>query len=270
MNDSPRDFVMPRPAATVVVVREAVSAPEVLMVKRHARAAFASSYVFPGGVLEPDDDKVLSRCDQLTAAQADASLGLESGGLRYYSAAFREVLEETGVLLPVPGNDAAIDAANGTAIDTEAARRGLNDDTLRWSDFLDQHDLRLPCGSLHYIAYWVTPRSERKRFSTRFFIAEMPAGQEAMHDEGELTDSCWMTPRDVLRQGTAGMMKLPYPTRSTLRDIAGFGSIGEIIAWAKTRSETGIARQLPAFVTVRGKDMVVMPGSPYYPDDVDA
>ena len=252
---------MPRPAATVVVVRQGPAGPEVLMVKRHARAAFASSYVFPGGVLEPDDQLAQARCDQIDPGEATVNLGIEGDGLSYYSAAFREVLEETGVLLA--------DAQGSEVIDTDAARDGLNDGTLHWNDFLEQHDLRLPCGHLHYIAYWVTPRTESKRFSTRFFLAEMPAGQAAMHDGGELTDSCWMMARDVLKAGTAGEMKLPFPTRSTLRDIAEFATVEQIVDWAIPRAASGIARQLPAFVTVKGKDMVVMPGSPYYPDDID-
>lgn len=252
---------MPRPAATVVVIRQAEVGPEVLMVKRHARAAFASSYVFPGGVLEPDDLPAQARCEQVSADEANSNLGIDADGLCYYSAAIREVLEETGVLLmPAPG---FVDT------DTSAIRDGLNDGSLHWNDFLEQHDLRLPCGQLHYISYWVTPRTEPKRFSTRFFLTEMPHGQSAMHDGGELTDSCWMKARDVLRAGSAGEMKLPYPTRTTLREIADFGQVSDIIEWARLRGSTGAARKLPAFVTVKGKDMIVMPGSPYYPEDFD-
>ena len=156
-----------------------------------------------------------------------------------------------------------------TDVDLGRARDGLNDGTLRWNDFLLKHELRLPCGLLHYIAYWVTPRGESKRFSTRFFVAEMPHGQEAFHDGAELTHSCWMTGRDILHAGRTGEMKLQWPTRSTLKEIAAFESVEQIVAWAKSRADSGIARELPAFVTVDGTDMVVMPGSPHYPEDFD-
>ena len=262
MNTEPVGFVEPRPAATVVVIRQGGEGPEVLMVKRHARAAFASSYVFPGGVLEPDDDLAQDRCEELGAAVANSNLGIERNALSYYSAAFREVLEETGVWLPPPEVSIA-------SIDRQVVRDGLNDGSLGWLEFLERHDLRLPCNLLHYIAYWVTPRTEPKRFSTRFFLAKMPRDQAAKHDGCELTDSCWMKPQDVLQAGSAGNMLLPYPTRSTLRDIAEFEDVAQIVEWAKSRAETGIAKQLPAFVTVKGKGMVVMPGSPYYPDDYD-
>jgi len=261
MADTEADFVIPRPAATVVVVRQSDPGPEVLMVKRHHRAAFASSYVFPGGVLEPDDELAMTRCDHVTDDDANVELGIDCDGLCYYSAAFREVLEETGVLLA--------SASVATDIDTSSIRDGLNDGSLRWIDFLERFDLRLPCELLHYVAYWVTPRTEPKRFSTRFFVAEMPEGQSALHDGGELTDSCWVTPADALRAGRAGEMKLPYVTRSTLRDIEQFDDVSQIVDWAKSRVANGLAKKLPAFVTVDGKDLIVMPDSPHYPDEFE-
>jgi 8-oxo-dGTP pyrophosphatase MutT (NUDIX family) len=46
----------PRPAATVVVLRDSPLGPEVLMVRRTRGASFmADAYVFPGGRVEPED-----------------------------------------------------------------------------------------------------------------------------------------------------------------------------------------------------------------------
>ena len=39
----------------------------------------------------------------------------------------------------------------------------------------------------------------RKRFDTRFFLATVPSGQEATHDDHEATESAWLTPRAALR-----------------------------------------------------------------------
>ena len=45
-----------RPAATVIVVREAPSSYEIFMLKRTSKASFASDmYVFPGGRVDADD-----------------------------------------------------------------------------------------------------------------------------------------------------------------------------------------------------------------------
>lgn len=71
-----------RPAATVVVVREAAAGFEVLMVRRNDSVAFmAGAYVFPGGRLD-DADRVKAGGDELAA---------------YRWAAVRELEEEVGL-----------------------------------------------------------------------------------------------------------------------------------------------------------------------------
>jgi 8-oxo-dGTP pyrophosphatase MutT (NUDIX family) len=48
--------VEPRPAATVVLLRDSAAGPEVLMVRRHRGSSFmADAYVFPGGRVETED-----------------------------------------------------------------------------------------------------------------------------------------------------------------------------------------------------------------------
>lgn len=67
----------PRPAATVVVLRDGAAGPEVLMVRRARGASFmADAYVFPGG-----------RVDEADGADA----------LRFPRAAARELREEAGL-----------------------------------------------------------------------------------------------------------------------------------------------------------------------------
>ena len=39
-----------------------------------------------------------------------------------------------------------------------------------------------------------------KRFDTRFFLAGVPPAQEAQHDDFEVTEARWLTPRAALRQ----------------------------------------------------------------------
>src|SRR3954468_19549908 len=51
-----REFAVPRPAATVVLLRAGERGPEVLMVRRHRGSSFmADAYVFPGGRVETSD-----------------------------------------------------------------------------------------------------------------------------------------------------------------------------------------------------------------------
>lgn len=68
-------------AATVIVLRDADTGPEVLMVKRNAKGTFASNWVFPGGKVDPEDWSD-SPDDPITASCVAAS---------------REALEEADV-----------------------------------------------------------------------------------------------------------------------------------------------------------------------------
>jgi hypothetical protein len=93
----------------------------------------------------------------------------------------------------------------------------------------------------------------------------MPEGQQASHDGSELTDSCWIPAADVLDAQRAGRMRLIYPTYRTLKDIAGLKTVDAVIDWAMERQRNGVARILPAIIEVDGKEKVVMPGDPRYP-----
>ncbi len=230
-----------RPSSTVVLLRDSGAAPEVLMVQRHAASAFGAAYAFPGGVVEADDRAVHAQCAGLSAEAADALLGVEHG-LDYFSSAVRELFEETGVLL------ARFDRLTTPL---EALRNRLNDGSLSWRDFVVQNDVTLLCDALDYFSYWVTPDAIPKRFSTRFFVAELPDGQQALHCGGELTDSVWMTADDVLRAGEAGKMLLHFPTSRTLGDIAAHDSIASIRSWCSSRQRQGIPRIHPSMVDGR-------------------
>jgi len=67
-------------AATVVIVRDAANAPEVLMIERPDRGSFAGAWVFPGGKLEPADGDV--RDEQAVARRAGVRETWEETGLR--------------------------------------------------------------------------------------------------------------------------------------------------------------------------------------------
>ena len=248
------------PSATVVLVRDGADGPEVLMVLRHARTSFGASYVFPGGLLHADDDAVGARCLGIDDSDADRILSLERGGLAYFSAAIRELFEEAGVLL---ARDADGGWANASALSHH--REPLNDGSESWQTFLEQHDLRLVCDGLHYFSFWVTPREAHKRFSTRFFVAGLPDGQDAEHCGTEVTDSRWMTPAGALEESGAGKIEIPHPTIRTLKRLTPFRTSSDMVAWAKEQERAGVECLLPAIVTHGDAQRVVMPGDPDYP-----
>lgn len=254
--------VVPRPSATVVIAREAAPQPELLMVLRSAKSAFGSSYVFPGGVLEDNDAAVDSFCDGLTSKDADRTLDTERDGIAYYSAAIRELYEETGILLAK-----SAEGEWAKTHESRAQRDELNAGTLSWPDFLGQADLRLACDALYYFAHWVTPRAFDPRFSTRFFVAVAPREQDAAHCGGEVTDVRWASARSLLAESQSGQLKLPRPTQTTLRQLAEQMSVDSLLGWARDRARGGIERVQPEVVTVNGERRVVLPGDPDYPVD---
>jgi 8-oxo-dGTP pyrophosphatase MutT (NUDIX family) len=208
------------------------------MVKRHAQASFGSKFAFPGGVLEASDARVHDLCQGVSAAQANQVLGLERGGLEYYSAAIRELFEESGVLLA---------SHNLSTDDLATARAALNAGSLAWQDFAADNAMILQCDRLHYFSFWITPLGAPKRYSARFFLAKVPKAQAARHDGGELTESCWMTADEILQARKSKTMKLPYVTQKTLKRVAKFSATSELLAWAKACGEKGVICDQPAF-----------------------
>ena len=244
------DVAVARPSSTVVLAREGAGAPELLLVRRHERSAFGGAYAFPGGVLEDADRHVDDRCAGITAAAADALLDTQ-GALAYFSAAVRELFEESGVLL-----------ASGTSAvaDLEAARDALNDGTLDWQAFVRDNALRLHCDALHYFSFWITPEALPRRFSTRFFLALLPEGQDAAHCGGELTDSCWMSAQDALAASGAGSITLHFPTIRTLEVLGRCGTLEELVEWAARCAREGVRCIFPEIRERQGEARVIVAG----------
>lgn len=234
----PGPIAIPRPAATVVLVREAAAGPEVLMLRRASTAAFMpDAWVFPGGALDPADgsDAVLEHFDGPDEAAASERLGLAAGGRAWFVAAVRECFEECGLLL-------AVDAA-GRAVVPPASH-----ELQRWrsvvlarpaafAELCGQLQVRLAGHDLAYFAHWITPEALPRRFDTRFFIAAAPPGQEPCLNGDELQAVCWIGPRVALDRADAGELALRNATRSTLEELAGFPRAGELLDHARARRD---------------------------------
>ena len=255
------DPVPARPSATVVVVRESAGPPELLMVRRRAGDAFGDSYAFPGGVVDHDESDAHGRIDGMTAAEAGRILGVGEDALDYYSAAIRELFEETGILLArtADGGWAEVGTRFGRL------RAEVDKGRLPWSEFLAAEGLRLACDALHYFAHWETPLVQPKRWSTRFFLAELPDGQKASHDGTEVTDICWLSADRALSAARGGSMKLPFPTMRNLENMSSYGSIEELVNWADIRAREGITRLCPVRIREGGESKWVVWGDPGYP-----
>ena len=202
----------PRPAATLILLRPAVSGMETLMLRRTQGAAFlGGAYVFPGGSLDPADADT-KRVLGMTAAQANTRLALAEGALAYYVAAVRECFEEAGVLLACH--------ADGSPVAADRARQLLEHRNSPFLPLLEKEDLYIPAGALAYYSHWVTAPGRARRFDTRFFVALAPEGQEGAHDETEHTHQMWIAPAEALARGARGEIELVYATEQTLKELA--------------------------------------------------
>jgi len=250
------------PSSTVVMLRESAGAPELLMVRRRAGDAFGDSYAFPGGLVDDDESAAHNFCRGITADEADATLQVAGGGLDFYSSAIRELFEETGILL---ARDAGGEWAPDSP-DLQELRIQVDKGILPWSEFLRDQGLHMACDALHYFAHWETPLVRSKRWSARFFLAELPSGQAAQHDGGELTDSCWLTAAEALSIGKDGRMKLPFPTIRNLKALSEFSSVEQLLDWAGKQAEQGVPKIRPVEITKNGKLKFVIPGDSDYPE----
>ena len=256
-----------RPSATVVLIREGTTDPEILMIRRRAGDAFGDTYAFPGGVLDHDESDARAFCQGLTTEQADATLELPGGGLEYHSAAVRELFEETGILLARDAERNWAFAANPESASLmQGLRAQLHDGSMPWAEILRRHELHIACDALHYFGFWETPICRPKRWTTRFFLARVPPGQDALHDGTEVTDSCWMSAADVLSVGKERDMPLPFPTLINLKKFSEFRTVDELTHWASKQAADGIRKIRPVILTENGKMRFVIPGDADYPE----
>jgi len=206
LDNVPARPAVPHPSATVVLMREGEDGPEVLLLRRNRATGFVpGAYVFPGGRVDAADgeDALAERWDGLTRGAAAGRLGIapdaDPPAIAYYGAALREAVEETGLL-------AGVVAANGPPGGevVREAREALLGGGASFAAVLGKLGARLDGGAVEYIAHWITPEVEPRRYDTRFFAARVPAGSNAVYDEREMTDAVWLTPRAALDGTGAG------------------------------------------------------------------
>ena len=225
------------PSATVMIIRDGPGGLEVLLGRRRQGHAFGEAHVFPGGVVDSDDARTAPRCRGMSAADASLRMGVASGGMDYWVTAVREVFEETGL--------AFFTSDVMTTESLPILRNALLAGSAVFSELCSDNGLHLLVDGLHYVAHWITPEVRPVRFDTRFFIAELPPGQHAVHDGHELTDSAWLTPADALSRMRAGNIKLAPPTMVELERLSHFEDSAAALNWARPRWRDGVTAVLP-------------------------
>lgn len=261
----------PRPAATIILIRDATAGLEVLLMRRHDKADFADAYVFPGGMVDQHDYLVAQQgwCEGLSPAQANRVLGVEDGGLAYWVAAIRECFEEGGVLLARDTSGQTV-VLEGPLVAEEYAsvRRRLHAGEIQLSGLCWEKQIRLCADALIYFSCWITPEILARRYETRFFLARMPARQHALHDGSEIVDSLWIRPEDALSETMRQELRLHFPTLVHLENISGFADTAALLEHARHRGReetmpiTPVAKKTPEgmLVTIPGREYLIPRG----------
>lgn len=226
----------PRAAATVVMLRDGADGLEVFLLQRHGLSdVLGGAYVFPGGKVDLADAELDMDADLDQAPAAlHAALGendidtTTAAGL--YVAALREAFEECGVLF-------AQSAQGAREVDTAAAQALLREGHA-FDEMLHAMGLRLQTRALLPWSRWITPVVSsvmNKRFDTRFFVAAMPAGQTALHDNRETTGSAWLRPRAALEQYRDRLIDLAPPQIMSLAHLARHATVQSVMDAARKR-----------------------------------
>ena len=228
----------PRDSASLLLLRDGEQGLEVLLLRRHENSSvLGGMYVFPGGKVDPEDQTpaALASLDQ-DAAALHARLGEPdlpptlAAGL--FLAALREAQEEAGIWL--------------------ADRPGQTDMRWRTADVLPWSRWVTP----------VTPAIGTLRFDTRFFVARLPAGQEARHDNLEATESVWVRPREALERYWAGEIGLIPPQLMGLAQLSHHPDVAS--AWAEALAQP-VRCILPEVIREGEVRVMCYPGDPVHP-----
>ncbi len=228
-------------AATILLLRDGSTGPEVFMVVRHHQIDFAGgAMVFPGGKISPADRDPALR-DLCTGAAE-----LDDDALAVRVGAIREAFEESGLLLARRCDaDSPLDAAEAPRLGA-AYRSDLAAGRISLAEVAVRERLAVALDELVPFAHWITPEVMPKRYDTHFFLAAAPPDQLALHDGTESVDSAWVAPDAALAEAAAGRRTIIFPTRMNLAKLARAGSVAEAVARATREPIVTVLPQLDA------------------------
>jgi 8-oxo-dGTP pyrophosphatase MutT (NUDIX family) len=222
--------VTPRPAATVALVRDGADGLEVYLLRRVRGMAFAAGmHVFPGGSVDPADGSAELDWAGPSPDWWATALGVERSQARaLVVAAVRETFEESGVLLAGPAATVMVDDVSGP--EWEAERSALEAGGGSLAELLRRRGLVLRTDLLAPVAHWITPEAAPKRFDTHFFVAALPAAQQARIAGTEADVRLWIRPEQALSTG----LRLMPPTIAVLTELAGHADVAAALTAERT------------------------------------
>jgi 8-oxo-dGTP pyrophosphatase MutT (NUDIX family) len=259
-----------RDAATVILIRPSKSDDwEIFLARRHQNQTFmAGAYVFPGGQLEETDDDPQIGNYIKTADVFDPRRLLQDSSLSdekargFFIAAIRETFEEAGILLGGKTTGDFVSFHDEKVLKRfNNYRHQLNASQITLAEIARKEEISFFPDALIPYAHWITPEFEKKRFSTRFFLAKLPLCQTPVADAMELTESLWVTAQEALEMNRRKEIILMPPTLKTIEELSAFRDIDDLFSTVKTKIIYPILPQLA------GK-ILKLPHDPEYSIDV--
>jgi endoribonuclease LACTB2 len=228
--------VEPRPAASVLLIRPGRATPiEVFLIRRARDMRFLGGYyAFPGGKVDLADRShdALARTLGLSAenaAQAIADPDDEVPALAYWLAGVREVFEETGMLLARDAEEQPVaTGAPDVAHRLEDHRRALVRGERSFTAILAEEAWVADLAPLRYLSTFVTPPASPIRFSARFFLCPVPAGQGPRLITEEASEGFWVDPAEAHRRFRSGEWPMAEPAEYGTQYLAQFESCAAV------------------------------------------
>jgi 8-oxo-dGTP pyrophosphatase MutT (NUDIX family) len=221
----------------VLLVRPGSTCPvEVYMIRRQKSMRFLGGfYAFPGGKVEAADarDPALGCCRGISTAGALEAFPASDGlpPLAFWVTAARELVEETGLLVGCDAAGRPVDTRDPAVRDrVEGLRHALVAEEAPFPALLAREGWHLDLAPFRYLSHFITPPSNPIRFTARFFLAPVPAGQEPRLLGGEASEGFWIDPAEGHRRFLAGEMQMAEPADCGLRYLSGFDDLEGV--WA--------------------------------------
>jgi len=219
-----KNRLRPKDAATLVLVRRDKEGPRVLMGQRHGNMAFmANKFVFPGGRVDPGDQRILLGGDLRPHVAERLIKGANAQRARGFAlTAIRETFEEAGILVG------------------ERAEKLPRTRAPAWRKFFE-HGIAPRLDSFEFIARAITPPNRTRRFDARFFMADAETIAHTLDtsENNELLKPCWLTLAE------ARSLDLPSITRTVLDEVE-----------ARLSDGPDGSRPVPFFRFLRGKSQM--------------
>jgi 8-oxo-dGTP pyrophosphatase MutT (NUDIX family) len=222
----------------VILVRPGRTAPiDCYLIRRAATMRFLGGYyAFPGGKVDLGDQRgeALARVRGLAGETATARLGDADDAvpaLAYWLTAVRELFEETGLLLAVDGAGHPVEPGTpAVANRLEAHRRALVRGERSFTAILSHEGWLADAAPLAYLSHFITPPSSPIRYSARFFLCPLPAGQTPRVILEEASEGLWATPAEAYARFRAGEWPMAEPAEYGTQYLAQFPSFQAL--WA--------------------------------------